>query len=158
MAVPFEILGEISDVETFATGSRIREIARLRRLYGRGRWRKRKGTARVRLPDGSIQWLRYTGTRRPGSDARNSRSSGCFEKTQMAKTATKQLIVCISNDGYPASLEKRKIYIALADPASEKKGRLRVIDESGEDYLYPKAFFRSIVLPLSIKKALLAVA
>ena len=54
MAVPFEILGEISDVETFATGSGIREIARLRRLYGRGRWRKRKGTARVRLPDGSI--------------------------------------------------------------------------------------------------------
>jgi hypothetical protein len=50
----FEIFGQISDVETFATGSRIREIARLRRLYGRGRWRKRKGIARVRLPDGSI--------------------------------------------------------------------------------------------------------
>jgi hypothetical protein len=50
----FEILGEISDVETFATGSGIREIARLRRMYGRGRWRKRKGIARVRLVDGSI--------------------------------------------------------------------------------------------------------
>jgi hypothetical protein len=50
----FEILGEISEIETFATGSRIREIARLRRNYGRGRWRKRKGTARVRLSDGSI--------------------------------------------------------------------------------------------------------
>jgi hypothetical protein len=49
----FEILGDISDVQTFATGSRIREIARLRRVYGRGRWRKRKGIARVRLPDGS---------------------------------------------------------------------------------------------------------
>lgn len=48
----FEILGEISDIETFATGSGIREIARLRRIYGR--WRKRKGTARVRLSDGSI--------------------------------------------------------------------------------------------------------
>ena len=48
------ILGDISDVETFATGSGIREIARLRRVYGRGRWRKRKGTARVRLLDGSI--------------------------------------------------------------------------------------------------------
>jgi len=51
----FEILGEISDVETFATGSGIREIARLRRLYGRGRWRKRKGIARVRLARGSIR-------------------------------------------------------------------------------------------------------
>jgi len=50
----FEILGEISNVETFAAGSGIREIARLRRLYGRGRWRKRKGVARVRLADGSI--------------------------------------------------------------------------------------------------------
>jgi hypothetical protein len=50
----FEILGEISEVETFATASGIREIARLRRIYGRGRWRKRKGIARIRLPDGSI--------------------------------------------------------------------------------------------------------
>jgi hypothetical protein len=50
----FEILGAISQVETFAIGSGIREIARLRRLYGRGRWRKRKGLARVRLADGSI--------------------------------------------------------------------------------------------------------
>ena len=50
----FEILGEISEVETFAAGSGIHEIARLRRTYGRGRWRKRKGVARVRLPDGSI--------------------------------------------------------------------------------------------------------
>lgn len=51
----FEILGEISDTETFAIGSSIREIGRLRRIYGRGRWRKRKGVARVRLSDGSIR-------------------------------------------------------------------------------------------------------
>jgi len=50
----FEILGTLSEVETFASGSGIREIARLRRIYGRGRWRKRKGIARVRLMDGSI--------------------------------------------------------------------------------------------------------
>jgi hypothetical protein len=50
----FDILGEFTDVETFATGSGIREIARLRRVYGRGRWRKRKGIARVRLRDGSV--------------------------------------------------------------------------------------------------------
>jgi hypothetical protein len=50
----FEILGEISGIETFATGAGIREIARLRRIHGRGRWRKRKGTARVRLADGTI--------------------------------------------------------------------------------------------------------
>jgi hypothetical protein len=50
----FEILGEISDIETFASGSRIRERARLRRVYGRGRWRKRKGVARIRLSDGLV--------------------------------------------------------------------------------------------------------
>jgi len=50
----FEVLGEISAIETFAIGSRIREIARLRRYYGRGRWRKRKGIAKIRLADGSV--------------------------------------------------------------------------------------------------------
>jgi hypothetical protein len=51
----FEILGEISEVETFATASAIREIAGRRRIYGRGRWRKRKGVAHVQLPNGSIR-------------------------------------------------------------------------------------------------------
>jgi hypothetical protein len=51
----FEILGEITDVETFATGGAIRELPRLRRAYGAGRWRKRKGTAQVRLPDGTVR-------------------------------------------------------------------------------------------------------
>jgi len=50
----FEILGEISQIETIGTGAGIREIARLGRAYGRGRWRKRKGMARVRLHDGSV--------------------------------------------------------------------------------------------------------
>jgi hypothetical protein len=50
----FQILGEITHVETFATGSSIREISRLRKLHGKGRWRKRKGIARVRLEDGSV--------------------------------------------------------------------------------------------------------
>ena len=76
----------------------------------------------------------------------------------MAKTPTKQLVVCINNSGYPASLEKRKIYVALRDLAAEKHGMLRVVDESGEDYLYPKTFFRSIALPQAVKKAVLAAA
>ncbi len=50
----FHILGDISNIETFATGSGIREIARLRKVYGRARWRKRKGIARFRLADGSV--------------------------------------------------------------------------------------------------------
>jgi hypothetical protein len=74
----------------------------------------------------------------------------------MAKTQTKQLVVCIDNKDYPASLEKRKIYVALRDAGAEKHGLLRIVDESGEDYLYPKRSFRSIALPQSVKKAVLA--
>ncbi len=51
----FEVVGEITGVDTFAIGSAIREIARLRRIYGRGRWRKRKGMAVIRLSDGSTR-------------------------------------------------------------------------------------------------------
>jgi hypothetical protein len=50
----FEVVGEITEVETFAVGSAIRELPRLRRVYGPGRWRKRKGVAFVRLADGSV--------------------------------------------------------------------------------------------------------
>jgi len=53
--VNFTIVGPISDIETFATGSSIRELPRLRRIYGRGRWRKRKGLGTVRLPDGTTR-------------------------------------------------------------------------------------------------------
>ena len=65
----------------------------------------------------------------------------------MAKSSIKQLVVCVSNTGYPASLESRKIYVALRDDAAEKLGLLRIVDESGGDYLFPKAFFRAIALP-----------
>lgn len=74
----------------------------------------------------------------------------------MAKALTKQLVVCVDNEGYVISLEKRKIYIALPDAAAEEHGMLRIIDESGEDYLYPKALFRSIALPQAVKRAVLA--
>ncbi len=76
----------------------------------------------------------------------------------MAKTQAKQLVVCVDNDGYPSSLEKRKIYVALRDAVAEQHGLLRIIDEFGDDYLYPKMFFRSIALPQSVKKAVLAAA
>jgi hypothetical protein len=49
-----EIVGAVVDLETIATGSGIRELGRLEKKYGKGRWRKRKGIARIRLPDGSI--------------------------------------------------------------------------------------------------------
>jgi hypothetical protein len=76
----------------------------------------------------------------------------------MARTQAKQLVVCVDNSGYAASLEKRKIYVILRDAAAEKHDLLRIVDESGEDYLYPRALFRSITLPLAVRKAVLAAA
>jgi len=54
LATVFEIVGPIVDVETMATGRAIRELRRLQKTYGKGRWRKRKGIARITLSDGSI--------------------------------------------------------------------------------------------------------
>jgi hypothetical protein len=76
----------------------------------------------------------------------------------MPKPQTRQFVICVENEGYAVSLERRKIYVALLDPASEKHGLLRVVDESGEDYLYPREFFRPITLSQSVKKAVLAAA
>jgi len=53
----------------------------------------------------------------------------------MAKPQANRLVVCVNNDGYSASLELRKIYVALRDVNAEKHGLLRIIDESGDDYL-----------------------
>jgi hypothetical protein len=64
----------------------------------------------------------------------------------VAKTQAKQLVVCIDTEDDAASLERRKIYIALRDAAADKHGLLRIVDESGEDYLYPKKSFRPIAL------------
>ncbi|HEY3234358.1 MAG TPA: hypothetical protein VGJ84_06560 [Polyangiaceae bacterium] len=58
------------------------------------------------------------------------------------------------NTGYPAALEKRKIYSTIADDEADKLGMVRVIDESGEDYLYPKNFFAEIELSPRLAKAL----
>ena len=58
-----------------------------------------------------------------------------------------QFAVCINNSEYPASLELHKIYRVLADDAAAKDGDLRIIDESGEDYLYPEKYFILIKVP-----------
>jgi len=74
----------------------------------------------------------------------------------MAKIPSRRLVACIDNECYPASLEKRKIYVVLPDRAAEKHGLLRIIDESGDDYLYPKTCFRPIALSQAVKKAVRA--
>jgi hypothetical protein len=76
----------------------------------------------------------------------------------MSRSASRQLVVCVKNEGYPASLEKRKIYVALPDPVADMHGKLRVIVESGEDYISPTRFFIPVTLPQSARKAILTAA
>ncbi len=66
--------------------------------------------------------------------------------------------VCINNEGYPASLELRKIYQVMLDEKAAKHNLVRVIDESGEDYLYPERFFVRIRLPQAAEEAFLHAA
>ena len=67
----FQILGRIRDIAVIAVGTGIRDLTRLRRVYGRGRWRKRKGIARIRLADGATCLAEYTGTKRLASAVGN---------------------------------------------------------------------------------------
>jgi hypothetical protein len=61
-----------------------------------------------------------------------------------------EFAICINNHGYEASLEPRKLYEVILDPSAAKHSQLRIIDESGEDYLYPETFFDRIALPENI--------
>jgi len=74
----------------------------------------------------------------------------------MAKT-TKQGVICIDNSGYD-SLDRRKIYVAVPDARSLKLDQIRVIDESGQVYLYPQKYFVPVALPQSIRQAVLDAA
>ncbi len=102
--MPFEIIGEITDIEVIATGNTIRDLARLKKDY------------------------RFI--------------------TVFA--------ICIDNKGYPASLERHKLYRVVADEDAAADGDVRIIDESGEDYLYPAHYFVLLDLPQSIDKVIRA--
>lgn len=70
--------------------------------------------------------------------------------------SAKKFAVCIKNKGYEVSLERRKIYQVLPDPEAARHRQIRVIDESGEDYVYPQSFFAPIELPQPLRRAVQA--
>ena len=90
--------------------------------------------------------------KRTGSAVKRSKSSA--GSTSERKSGAAGYVLCISNRRYPASLELLKVYRALKDDAARRDGFVRVIDESGEDYLYPKDYFVPIDLPMSARRAL----
>lgn len=70
-------------------------------------------------------------------------------------SGNKHFAVCVRNPGYEGTLELRKLYEVIADASAEKHNQVRVVDESGEDYLYPKSWFVSVELPQAVEEQLL---
>jgi hypothetical protein len=71
------------------------------------------------------------------------------------KSNETQFVVCVNNKDYPASLELRKLYQVLPDDLADQHRQLRIIDESGEDYLYPATYFVPVSLPRSVRSVVL---
>ncbi len=69
-----------------------------------------------------------------------------------------QYVMCVSNKGYPTSLLVRRVYRQLPDAEAEGRGLLRVIDESGEDYLFPRALFAAVSLPAAVTRKLVPIS
>lgn len=68
--------------------------------------------------------------------------------------APKSFAVCLKNEGYEADLDVGTIYVVLSDEAANERGRVRIVDESGEDYLYPRDYFMPVELSRPAKEVL----
>jgi len=80
-----------------------------------------------------------------------------FHETEPENGALPQFVICLDNTGYAVSLEKGKVYQVIPDADAASFGEVRIVDESGEDYLFPARRFASITLPQEVKDALLSV-
>ncbi len=88
-------------------------------------------------------------------EKKKSKSNGSSRSRSSARSSSSRnrFVLCVRNDDYAASLELRKVYCVLPDRAAAKEKMLRIIDESGEDYLYPAAFFVPITVPKKVQGA-----
>jgi hypothetical protein len=93
--------------------------------------------------------MKRTASAKKNSSARDTSTS------RRKRAAARRFAVCVRNDGYEASLERNKIYTILPDEAAERDGDLRVIDESGEDYLFSADRFVTIEVPSAVRASLL---
>jgi hypothetical protein len=72
-----------------------------------------------------------------------------------SKHNSSEFVVCINNTDYPASLELHKIYRVIDDKEAEDEGDIRIVDESGEDYIFPSSYFVPIQVPQTVEESLL---
>jgi len=89
------------------------------------------------------------------SAKKSSSANGTSTRRRKRGTSARRFAVCVDNSGYEVSLERNKIYLVLADIDAERGGDLRIIDESGEDYLFSADRFVAIDVPAAVKASLL---
>ena len=144
----FQLVSEIVEIELIAAGRSIREFKRLRKTYGGARWRKEQHRFNFLM----VRYikLKFIGMRRTALAEKKPKSNGSSPRKK--GPAGSQYVVCVRNDNYPASLEPRKIYRLMRDSEASKLGMMRVIDESGEDYLYPEDHFVAIKLTPAVER------
>ena len=90
--------------------------------------------------------------KRTASVARASKLSASSRKRGKRPTAAAMYVMCVNNESNPESLDLRKIYQATHDVEGAKHGYIRVFDESGEGYLYPKRYFIEVALPKTLPR------
>lgn len=91
---------------------------------------------------------------RMASVAKKSSARGTSTRAPRARPRGARFAVCIENVGYEASPERNKIYVVLPDEAAEREGDLRVVDESGEDYLFAADRFVAVDVPAAVRASL----
>jgi hypothetical protein len=99
--------------------------------------------------------LKYIGMKRMASARKSSSVSGTSTRSRKPASVGRRFAVCVRNKGYEASLECNKIYPVVPDVEAERDGDLRVVDESGEDYLFSADRFVAIEVPSAVRASLL---
>ena len=85
----------------------------------------------------------------------SARGTSTRTRTSASSGRGRQFAVCVDNNGYEASLERNKIYVVVPDKDAERNGDIRVVDESGDDYLFAADRFVAIDVPAAVKASLL---
>lgn len=151
----FEIIGSIRDIETIASGTGVRDRPHLWRRFGRDHWRKMKGIAEVRYPDRSVWLGRATLVR----SARHRKTAAKSKAAAVPAVNGRRpkFVICVDPGEYAeVDLDLGKVYEALpTEKDAREHGMIRVVDNSGEDYLFPAKRFVDVKLPKAAREAVL---
>ena len=154
MEMDFQLLGDVKDIEPIAVNLSIRERKSLKSRFGGRRWRKLKGVALVRFPNGEVPPRGITLVRGPWRGPAEDEGEACSGLRAMSTSKKRvQFAICVANEGYD-DLEVWKVYRVLPDAKAAEVGCIRIIDESGEDYLYPAQRFVAVDFPREVRARL----